>query len=173
LNFPHPGEKRYAAAQRDFEVQYDNLRGAGPATISGVLCRIAGCKWDRKQRRWSLEKPNPDDANLFVGNVLNQQVGNQATALYLNLSGQRIEVTHPRDLLDAIALKFLRSYRKVRICSREGCGKLFVYTHNNDHTCSPSCSEQVRAEKSAEYQRAYRKRQKAKTQTKAKKTRTK
>jgi hypothetical protein len=173
LNFPRPGDKDYASAGRDFEDRYGDLRKAGAATISGALRRMAGCKWDDKRQRWMCGNPNPGEVNVFVGSVLNEQVGDQHTALHLNLSGKRIQITEHRDLLDAIALKFLDSYRKVRICKRPGCDKLFTYTSNNDRYCSVGCSDIVRSSRQVQYQRDYRKREEAKIQTKTKKARKK
>jgi len=74
-----------------------------------------------------------------------------------------------RDLLDALALEFMRSYKNIASCER--CQRFFVKEYSNDFYCSPTCGEQSRKESQRDWMRNYRAEQKRKRESKGRKPR--
>jgi hypothetical protein len=63
--------------------------------------------------------------------------------LRVDLLAGKIEPV-PRDLLDAIALEFMRSYRMIGPCDR--CRRFFFKSYPSDRYCSGPCSDAARSE---------------------------
>jgi hypothetical protein len=146
LNLPQssgPSGEDYAQANADFDQRYKmSLRGWPAAALSGVF--LNAVETYREDRGRGLR-----EINSLVGVILNERqpgpLGLQRrAALRVNIvGGQKIEV-EPRDLLDAVAVKFLDVYRSISRCKREGCNRLFIRDYPNDKYCSRPCAGEAR-----------------------------
>jgi hypothetical protein len=68
----------------------------------------------------------------------------------------KIERHQTRDLMDALALKFLDVYRRISRCKREGCNKLFIRVYPNDKYCSRLHAEEARLIAQRDWMRDHR-----------------
>jgi hypothetical protein len=64
----------------------------------------------------------------------------------------------PRDLLDALALEFMRSRKALSRCER--CTRFFIKTFSRDRYCSTDCGTEARTEAQREWMRKFRAQQK-------------
>lgn len=60
----------------------------------------------------------------------------------------------PRDLLDRIAVEFMRSHRFISNCQR--CGRYFFKQYSTDRYCSLTCANAARSEAQRDWMRAKR-----------------
>jgi hypothetical protein len=159
LNLPQSsgkGGKDYVRANADFDKRYKaSLRGWPAATLSGVFLNAVETYLENRGR-------GLQEINSLVGGILNERLPgrrDRPTALYLDIVGENI-VVQPRDLLDAVALKFRDTYKSMARCKREGCNRLFIRAYPNDKYCSRSCAEEARAKAQRDWMSNKRKRAK-------------
>ncbi len=165
LNLPTPGRPDYAEANAAFDRRYGELRRGQlqgtPAAISGMFRRA----WEHRDA-----PSGHDEINLYLGGILNGPIEGKPTALYINIVDGTV-TPEPRDLLDALAVEFLHSYRSIAPCEREGCSRLFIREFPNDRYCSRRHADEARRTAQRDWMRNHRaqqKQQKAKTGKKRK-----
>jgi hypothetical protein len=166
LNLPTPERPDYAEANAAFDRRHGELRrgqlqGTAPA-ISGMFRRA----WEHRDA-----PSGHDEINLSLGDILNSPVEGKPTALYINIVDGTV-TPEPRDLLDALAVEFLHSYRSIAPCEREDCTRLFIREFPNDRYCSRRHADEARRTAQRDFMRKLRAKQKEQ-KTKTGKTRRK
>jgi hypothetical protein len=109
----------------------------------------------------------PRDAiNLHLGIIFSPaQIDGQQQSAALKVDILAGTVTPvPRDLLDAVAVEFMRSYKTIRDCER--CQRFFFKDYTRDRYCSRPCAEQSRGEAQRDWMREYRADQKRERESK-------
>jgi hypothetical protein len=164
VNIPRPGataatfakDPKTASRAVQFVERYGALRkGLGdPASTLAVAAAF--------QIAWR-DKSDADKIERFLESVFAPIPG---SPLYARLPSRpafaaslsRGDVAFkPRDLLDALAMEFLRSRKALHRCERSDCGRFFIKTHSRDRYCSKICSEEVMRKNQAEWARKKRK----------------
>jgi hypothetical protein len=178
LNIPDStrGGKVFAEAAKDFIARYGALRilphsVMKPTDDQGVV--VGALAWLFRQA-WAARdggetgriKINTALSAIFTSAKISGE--NRAPGLKVDILAGTIEPV-PRDLLDAMAVEFMRSYRTIGQCER--CTKFFFKTYANDRYCSPLCGDASRREQQRDSMRRHRAEQKQKKELRQRKTR--
>lgn len=138
----------------EFIARYGALRGL-PAIaetierhlgIKGDAVRIASAlfvaMWEVRDKGSAAQHVfNGCLATIFGPSQIDGQ--NRPAGLRVDILAGTIE-PQPRDLLDALALEFMRSYRMIGRCER--CRRFFFKTYPSDRYCSGPCGDAARSE---------------------------
>jgi hypothetical protein len=160
LNLPQssgPTGKDYAQAIADFDKRYKTrLRGYPAGALSGgFLNAVETYREDRVRGRQEI--------NSLVVAILNERLTGRRGrpdslgGIRWDIVSENIEYL-PRDLLDAVAVKFRDTYKSMARCKR--CNRLFIRDYPNERHCSGPCKEEARAIGQREHMQRKRKRAK-------------
>jgi uncharacterized protein DUF6076 len=124
--------------------------------------------------RAATDRPEPDVINIYFRAVFSEARIDgelQPTALRVDILAGTVTPV-PRDLLDAIAVEFMRSYKTIGRCQQ--CQRFFFKEYTNgDCYCSRPCAEQSRKESQRDWMRKHRAEQKREQKSKRRKPRRK
>ena len=129
LNVPQitPKGNLYVPSQviQEFERQYPNLDLRWPVSDVAHAFRRA---WEKYKKSGATVQ-----MNWLIGGILNDPVKGRPTGIFLNIVGGWKIQPNPRDLLDLLALEFLKAHRAVSRCDQ--CNMLFIRTAPNEKRC--------------------------------------
>lgn len=177
LNLTEPESAFYGqdSSADEFIARYGELRGL-PAIVE-TLDRHLGIK-DRALvgprsavrmasalflAMWKVHDKGPGAQQVFNGCLATifgpALIGGQdlPAGLRVDILAGTIEPL-PRDLLDALALEFMRSYRMIGSCER--CRRFFFKSYLRDRYCSRPCGDVARTEAQRNWMRQKRAEQK-------------
>ena len=163
VNIPRRGDPESLKRAEEFLSHYGPLRkdikDASSVLLMAELFRVA---WDKKE---STEEVSRFLENIFMVPMTERPGGNfygepALPALMVDLISRRRRFRFKiRDLLDALAMEFIKSRKMLSRCEHPACKRYFVKQHSRQKFCGTVCSEEHIKQYQAEWVRKDREKQ--------------